>query len=214
MSRLVFDAADDRQLFESPSTPECRQSPRSMPIIRPAKLIVDKRETLCVVLNISEGGVRIRLFHPLPTHSCLAIEFDNGERHALEFIWQRGEQIGCSFAAPADLAGLLTPNGGQRARLPRVLLELSGVLYSDGVKTQISLRDISQRGAAIDCPAWLMIDETVRIECPELPTIRAKVRWRRPPRYGLVLERIFSLADLAKVCSELVQPADLGRREG
>ena len=91
-------------------------------------------------------------------------------------------------------------------RQPRVSVEVQGTLVTGGMRTPITMRNISLRGAMIDCEGWLMIDELVRIECPALPTLHAKIRWRRPPRYGLVFEQTFRIDDLARACAEL-QPA-------
>jgi hypothetical protein len=51
-----------------------------------------------------------------------------------------------------------------------------------------------------------MIDELVRIESAVLPTIHAKIRWRRPPRYGVVFEQTFRLEELALACAQISAP--------
>jgi len=88
-------------------------------------------------------------------------------------------------------------------RQPRLQVEHDAVLYAGDREMPIVLRDISQRGAAIDTPNWLLIDELVRIQSPILPTVYAKIRWRRPPLYGLVFEQIFGMAELAKLCARI-----------
>ena len=185
---------------------ECRATPRRTVMIRPGKLIADGREFLCVVRDVTERGLKVRLFHPLPDHRDLAIEFDNGDRHALRLVWQSGEQAGCGFPEPIDCARLLAAQEGDfPRRQPRLNVELAATLCTGGLRTPVTLRDISQRGASIDCNGGLMIDELVRIECDNLPTVHAKVRWRRPPRYGVVFEQTFRIDDLARVCAGLQQ---------
>jgi len=88
-------------------------------------------------------------------------------------------------------------------RPPRLNVAVEAVLSTSGLRTPIVVRDISQRGASIECSGWLMIDELVRLECDFLPTLHAKVRWRRPPRYGLVFEQTFRLDELAEACAGL-----------
>ena len=190
-------AADDR-----------RAGPRVTVMIRPAKLIADNREFLCVVRDVSEGGLKLRLFHALPQHRHLTIEFENGERHAIQLIWQDGELAGCGFVGEVDLPRLIAAHQGPYPRRqPRLQVAVDAVLCTGGLRTPITMRDISQRGAAIDCPGWLMIDELVRIESSVLPTIHAKVRWRRPPRYGVVFEQTFRLEELALACARINPPA-------
>ena len=190
----------------APETGERRAAARVTVMIRPAKLIADNREFLCVVRDVSEGGLKLRLFHALPQHRHLTIEFENGERHAIRLVWQAGELAGCHFVAEVDLPRLIAAHDGPYPRRqPRLQVEVSAVLCTGGLRTPITMRDISQRGAAIDCPGWLMIDELVRIESEVLPTMHAKIRWRRPPRYGVVFEQTFRLEELALACARLGQ---------
>jgi len=189
-----------------PETGERRATSRVTVMIRPAKLIADSREFLCVVRDVSEGGLKLRLFHALPRHSLLTIEFENGERHAIRLVWQTGELAGCLFVGEVDLPRLIAAHQGPYPRRqPRLQIEVPAMLCTGGLRTPITMRDISQRGAAIDCPGWLMIDELVRIESEVLPTMHAKIRWRRPPRYGVVFEQTFRLEELALACARLAQ---------
>ncbi len=176
-------------------------------MIRPGKLIADGREYLCVVRDVSESGLRIRLFHPLPDHRQLEIEFDTGERHALQLVWQQGDTAGCSFVNQIDCVLLLNRSQNDLpVRQPRVAVEFPAMLITGSMRTPVTLRNISQRGAQLECEGWLMIDELVRIECSVLPTLHAKIRWRRPPRYGLVFEQTFRIDELARACAELQSP--------
>jgi len=173
-------------------------------LIRPGKLIADGREYLCVVRDVSEGGVKVRLFQPLPEHRDIAIEFDHGARHQLQLVWRSGDQAGFFFIDEVNVDVLIAAHNGAHARRPpRLHVAVDAVLVTSGLRTPVVLRDISQRGASIECSGWLMIDELVRIECSLLPTLHAKVRWRRPPHYGLVFEQTFRLDELAKACAVL-----------
>jgi hypothetical protein len=180
--------------------PDQRLASRMSLMMRPAKLIADDREFLCVVRNVSDGGVGLRLFHDLPEHWYLAIEFDNGQRHAINVIWRKGEQMGCSFTHP--IAPQIDDEPFAR-RQPRLNVEIEATLHVDGETTPVVIRDLSIQGASIDCKRWLMIDELVRLEARPLPAIYAKVRWRRPPRFGLIFEQVFGMAELAKLCSQI-----------
>lgn len=181
-----------------------RNSSRVTLLIRPGKLIADGREFLCIVRDISEGGVKIRLFHPLPECRALHIEFDNGERHALQLVWQSGDMVGGSFGEDIDVKRLIAAQAGSYPRRqPRLRVEHAAMLYSGALRTPITLHDISPQGASIECSGWLMIDELVRIESAALPKLYAKVRWRRSSNYGLVFEQTFGLEELAQVCAGL-----------
>jgi len=57
MSRLVFDDPGGVGPAGPSHLADPRRSPRATPMIRPAKVIADRRETLCVVLDVSDVGV-------------------------------------------------------------------------------------------------------------------------------------------------------------
>lgn len=203
MDKLARNCAAQEQRAALASG-ERRAAPRLSVLIRPAKLVADGREFLCVVRDVSDGGLKARLFAPLPEHRDLIIEFDNGDRHALRLVWQANELAGFVFAGAVDVDRLIaTQLGDYNRRQPRLHIALEATLCTSGLRTPVLVRDISQRGASIECGGWLMIDELVRIECSALPTLHAKVRWRRPPRYGLAFEQIFQLPDLARACAGL-----------
>ena len=204
MDKLAREFVPPEHLQAGEDSIERRDSPRITVLIRPGKLVADGREFLCVVRDVSEGGVKVRLFAPVPDHATLVIEFDNGDRHAVRLVWQQGEHAGLVFVAEFDVTRLIAAHHGEKPRRqPRLNVEVEAVLCTSGLRTPIVVRDISQRGASIDCTGWLMIDELVRIECDRLPTLHAKVRWRRPPRYGLVFEQTFRLEELAQACARL-----------
>lgn len=203
MSRLTFDHGED-ELEETGAQAERRPATRVSAMLRPAKIVADNREFLCVVRNVSASGLNVRLFHELPESKNLSIEFDNGDRRAIRRVWQLAEQMGCAFLTPIDVPSFVAASSGPHPRRqPRLQVDLEAVLYSRGLKISVTVRDVSQRGASIDTTHWLMIDELVRIESQVLPTLYAKVRWRRPPRYGVVFEETFGMADLAKLCSQI-----------
>jgi hypothetical protein len=204
VAELLFDFGEVEPVEASVGA---RERPAALPVaamLRPAKLIADRRELLCMVRNISEVGVEVRLFHALPTHSALSIEFDNGARHPITPVWKSADRIGCAFLGRVDLADIVAADRRHPPRRqPRLAVEHEALIYASRVKFPVVIRNISQRGAAIDAQIWLAVDEVVRIESPVLPVIHGRVRWRRTPRYGLVFEETFGMAELARACSKL-----------
>ena len=204
MDKLAREFVVPPEAAQASSEEDRRAAGRVTLLIRPGKLVADGREYLCIVRDVSEGGVKVRLFQPLPEHREIAIEFDHGERQRLQLVWKAGDQAGFFFIDEVDVDVLIAAHNGPHARRPpRLHVAVDAVLMTSGLRTPIVLRDISQRGASIECSGWLMIDELVRIESSVLPTLHAKVRWRRPPHYGVVFEQTFRLDELAEACARL-----------
>lgn len=193
------------------SNQEQRVSPRFTLLIRAAKLIVDgDSEFLCVIRDASSTGLKIRLFHPLPTHyRTLSIEMSNGDRYSAEVVWMEGDFAGFRFLDSVDIDRLRDEaHGAYPKRHVRLRVRLDAMLHSGGEAVQIAFQDISQQGACVDCDKWLLMNELVRVETGVLPAIYAKVRWRSHPRYGLLFEQVFKLDELARFAAPL-QPGDI-----
>lgn len=204
MVKLVFDYGDAVAGDEQENQIGRRLSTRLLRMFRPAKLLVDDREFLCVVRDISNGGLQLQLFHDLPEYDQIAVEFDTGQRYAVRKVWKSAGRIGCAFLHNVDLHPILSAAGAAHPkRQPRLHVEHDACLFAGDTKTPVIIRDISQRGVSLDCPAWLMIDELVRLESKIIPPVHAKVRWRSPPRYGLVFEETFGMGALAALCFQM-----------
>lgn len=76
-----------------------------------AKLGADKRELLCVIRDVSEGGIRLRLFHELPQPTYLAIEMENGQSHALNWYGRRTRRSDARLSAMATCRNCCGPTG-------------------------------------------------------------------------------------------------------
>lgn len=180
---------------------------KSSVLIRPAKLCIDRREMPCVVLGLSGGVAKAKIFEAIPDHRRLFLEFASGERHEIVLVWQTDGQFGFFFAGEVDEATLGT-SGDKRlkSRKIRILLKAEAHLWLQGRPSRALLIDISQEGAGVVCSVPLRTGETVRLEAKGLPAAEATVRWAEHPRYGLALDRIFALEKFAEVCAAL-QPS-------
>jgi len=204
VGKLTFELGETIPSGAEEVTASKRLSSRISLMIRAAKLIADNREYLCLVRNVSVGGLNVQIFHDLPKHESLAVEFDNGETRAVNLRWQSGDRLGCEFLFPLeDPAIVVEQSGLQYRRRPRLQVTHDAELHAGGRCIPVVLRDISQQGAGIDSDTLLMLGELVRIKSEVLPSLFARVRWRSHPRYGLVLEKVFSMAELAKLCRDL-----------
>jgi len=178
---------------------ELRGAPRFTLLVRSAKLIIDGREYLCVLRDASATGCKVRLFHPLPSYSSLALETSSGERFAMELMWNRDDHAGFRFFDMINVQRLLDDKCGLYAkRQIRLKTDAEAIVFANGQQIRAMMRDISQQGACIECPERLMLRQPVRIETVGFPPIHAKVVWRQQPRHGLVFDRGFLMEELAQ----------------
>lgn len=179
--------------------PDKRSTPRVTVLIRAAKLIADDAEFLCVMRNVSDAGVSVRLFHPLPPDAELTLELPNGDRHPLERVWEQDDMAGFRFTAPVELTRIVEDRSRFRRRPVRVRVELPCVLVVGQRRVRATIGNLSQQGALVSSPEHLSLAQRVRLEGQGLPGIAAKVRWRRGDDYGLSFEDTFQFAELAEL---------------
>src|SRR3712207_939886 len=78
----------------TPPPPERRQQQRHLTILRVGALIVDGERELCLVRNISAGGVMAHVYRPIAVGTRVAIEIKNDEPIAGRVVWEADSNIG------------------------------------------------------------------------------------------------------------------------
>ncbi|HMO68467.1 MAG TPA: PilZ domain-containing protein [Novosphingobium sp.] len=177
-----------------------RAASRFTILIRAAKLIDGEQDYLCVIRDVSTKGVKLRLYNNIPTERPFTLELANGERFAVEQVWARDGFAGFRFPDPVELERLIeVERGPYPSRKLRLRTRITGQLFAGGDGHGVQVANISQQGAAVICDAFLALDQLVRLDCPGLPSLYAKVRWRRRPDYGLVFEQTLAFEQLVKL---------------
>ena len=201
------------RLDPAPGTPESdqRAAPRFTLLIRAAKQVSAQGEFVCVIRDVSETGVSVRLFHALPGCKDFALHMPAGAVYEITAMWQRNNEAGFAFAQSVEVERLVN----ESAEYPKRGLRL-GLCFPVTVNTLTGrfaavVENLSQQGARISCDGLLAIDQSVRVEAPgldgETRDVRAKVRWRRDQHYGLVFDDTFALGDFARLAARLQAPA-------
>lgn len=183
---------------------ELRAAPRISLMLRAAKLVGPQGEFLCILRDVSATGLKARLFHPLPATGPFELELGNGDRFALEPVWERDDHAGFRFSAgPIDLAALVDEASQFPRRQLRLKLHLPIDLSSQGETYTATLRDLSQHGALVELDHHLALQQLVRITAAGLAPRHARVRWRRGTAHGLVFHDGFRLDELAQLVARL-----------
>ncbi len=179
---------------------ELRAAPRHALLIRAAKLIIDGAEYLGVLRDASDTGVSLQLFHPIPDGAEMALELQNEERYPVELVWRDGLRLGMRFPAPIDVERLIEMPAPFDRRPIRVRVKMPatiGTLLGD--LALCTILDLSQHGAKIGCARSFAIDQRVRLIASGMPTVPAKIRWRKDETLGLGFETTFQLSELANI---------------
>lgn len=184
-----------------------RAAPRFTLLIRAAKLIADQGEFVCVIRDVSETGVSVRLFHKLPKSDTFDLELPGGSQYTIRSVWERGNEAGFEFTEPVRVAKLITESGEYPKRGLRLGLCFPITVSTLTQSCEAIVENLSQQGARFSCDGLFAIDQNLRIEGEELNEVRAKVRWRRDQNYGVVFDDTFTLGDFARMAARLQAPA-------
>lgn len=182
----------------APGQPEeRREGERHMTLFRVGSLIVEGKRELCLIKNISAGGMMIRLYSPLEEGQSLSIELKSGQPIDGTVSWTNGNTAGVEFASPVDVVDLLATNeDGPRPRMPRIEVESPVTLYVDGYPIRAYAADISQGGMKVHLDTNLPMNCDVVVNLPGLAPEAGVIRWTRRGEAGIVFNRLMPLSGL------------------
>lgn len=184
----------------TPPPPERRSGQRHLTILRVGALIVDGERELCLVRNISAGGVMVHVYRPIEVGTKLSVEIKNDDALPGEVVWSRDSNIGVKFDEPIDVPGLLASSkllgDGKRARRPRVQVDRMARLRCESQVHWVQVRDISQGGIKIESDAALPIDADVVVTLDGFRALPAIVRWHANGCYGISFIQVIPIQEL------------------
>lgn len=206
--------ATETTASHQPAGADLRGATRYSLIIRTAKLLCESGEYVCVVRDVSETGVKLRLFHACPPDRHLALELANGERYAMERVWAKDELAGFQFSAPIQVDEFIEEPSRWARRPVRLRVQRPALATAGGRDVQAMLIDLSQQGACIETGSQIPLGQQIRLEVEGLPVRFGHVRWRKGFTHGLVFQQGMRLDDFARHALALqpysVSALDLG----
>lgn len=170
-------AANFARLDDGPEPEGAKQrvAPRFTLLIRAATLVSAQGEFVCVIRDVSETGVSVRLFHALPGCYEFELHMPAGAVYQIVRVWNRDNEAGFAFAQPVDVAQLINESGNYPKRGLRLALCFPVRVSTLAQTCEAVVENLSQKGARIECDALLAIDQTVRIEAPDLAGVLREV---------------------------------------
>ncbi len=192
MDTIASNAGQIRTCYE-----EMRGAQRFTLLIRTAKLVCERGEYICIIRDVSETGVRLKLFHALPADRRMALELANGAVYFIESVWEQGGHAGFRFSAPIDVHGFIAEVSPYARRQLRLRVDFAAAVAVDGEAVEARVTDLSQNGARIECGHHLAVGQRVKLVAEGFPPVIARIAWRSSPEYGLAFEEVFTLEALA-----------------
>lgn len=183
---------------ECPAEPERRLAgDRHLTLFRVGTLLVDGRRELCLIKNISAGGMMLRAYCVLLHGQSVAIELKTGQPIEGCVSWVRDGQVGIAFAEPIDVLSILAQNdSGPRPRMPRIETSAWATLREGANSYRLRATDISQGGMKLEANVALPVGAAVVMSLVGLAPQPGVIRWIHQGAVGVSFNRLIPLAEL------------------
>ena len=180
-----------------PEPPQRRSEERLLSLLRVGTVVVDDRRELCLVRNISGGGMMIRAYSAIDPGTRLSVELKEGEPISGEAMWAKDGLIGINFDEHFDVLSLIAPaDDGARPRMPRIEVSCTAWVREGAHMRRAKVANVSQGGIRVDTPAELTLRANVIVSLLGLSPVPGVVRWRDGNCYGIAFNHVLSLSDL------------------
>jgi len=182
---------------ETPARPDRRVGDRYVSLLRVGAMMIDGRRELCLIRNVSAGGMMIRPYSPVAAGTRLAVELKQGDCVSGVVQWSDKGLVGITFDEPIDVLALLnSPGGKPRPRMPRIELNCTATLRQDGTVFRARVVNISQGGICVNSPVDLELNGDVVVSLPDLHSVAGVVKWRDGDYYGIGFNRVYPVNEL------------------
>lgn len=170
---------------------------RHLTLFRVGALTISDRRELCLIKNISAGGMLIRAYSDIPVGTGLSIELKQGESVSGRAQWVDQDSVGVCFDQPIDVLSLISPrHEGPRPRMPRIEVDCFATIRDGATVVRARAVNISQGGLQVRTSADLTPGADVIVSLTELAPEPALVKWRDGETYGISFNRVLSITQL------------------
>jgi hypothetical protein len=186
----------------APPPPDRRRQQRHLTILRVGALTVDGIRELCLVRNISAGGVMAHVYRSLPVGTRVEVEIKNDDPLPGRVVWEADANVGIAFDEKIDVPDLLATSkllgDGRQARRPRVEINRLAKLRCGADVYFVDALDISQGGVKLAVEAALPADAEVVVTLDGFRPLPGIVRWVRDGHCGIGFFQVIPIAELCE----------------
>jgi hypothetical protein len=179
-----------------------RSSRREALVLRVGIITDAARTSFCLVKNISPTGVQVKLYGRAAVGSDVMIRVGDEKAIAGRVVWTDDRLAGIEFLERLEPESLLRATQKlptfRRRSSPRVNTTAQVLIRMGGKQCAAALCDVSVLGARVQLNKLLEVGPAVMISLPDLPSVRAFVRWQDGRELGLSFEPPFPIEILTR----------------
>lgn len=189
-----FDNIDITTVSLSADVPypasERRGERRHMSMYRSAAFVTQGFQGLCLIRNISAGGLMGKVHVQLPISAPISIEILPGHPTTGQIVWTADRLVGIQFDERIDVMQVIhsspEPDAvGLPRHMPRLSIPCRATLLVDNVYHHtVPVVDVSQGGVKVDAD-FLRLGEQVVVTIEGMEPIPGSVAWKSDGRMGI-----------------------------
>ena len=180
-----------------PEPAERREGERHLTLFRVGSLEIDGRRELCLIKNVSSGGMLIRAYCAIEPEARVSVELKQGAPVAGTARWNKQGTVGIAFDAPVDVVELLAASmEGPRPRMPRVEVNCIASIREGARVYRMRVRDVSQGGIKVESMSFLPLRGDVVATLPGLEPQPSVVCWSNSGCYGITFNKLLPFSEL------------------
>ena len=185
-------------LSDAPPAPaQRREGDRHLTLYRVGSIVIGDRRELCLIKNISAGGMMIRAYCSVACGTRVSVELKSGHPIEGEISWVRESNVGVSFDAPVDVIEILSASmDGPRPRMPRIEVDCFATVRDGSSVMRLRVCDASQGGVKVETATIIPNGTDVIVALPGLAAQAGVVRWFDGGFAGITFNRLIALPTL------------------
>ena len=184
----------------APQPPERRRASRHLTILRVGALIGPGGRELCLIRNISAGGLMAHVYSNHALGAAVAIELKSNQPVPGTVVWTEQSNIGIEFESPIDVEDMLSSQAalehGWRPRLPRVEVDRLATLRCGARLYGVNTRDISQGGVKVETDQPFEVGREIVLTMERFRPVTGVVRWSSEGLAGIAFNHLIPFHEL------------------
>lgn len=171
---------------------------RRLTTLRVGTIMIDGRRELCLIRNISAGGLKAHVYSPLVEGQQVSVELKANQQTSGTVSWVKEGNVGITFNQQIDVEELLASQGsnGWQARMPRVEVDRLGELRIGARIYPVNTCDMSQGGVQIEIDHPLEVGTSVVLTLERFRPIPGVVRWFHDSKGGIAFNSVIPFQEL------------------
>jgi len=175
-----------------------RQTPR-IRILRVGTLIVNGRRELCLIRNVSAGGLIVHVYSDFTVGQRVTVELKSSQSIDGTIMWVNESNAGVQFDRTIDVEELLSnqiQEDGWQPRMPRVEVDSLATLRIGAKIITATIQDISQGGVRVEVDTVLNPGDDVVITLEKFRPLPGVIRWFHDGLGGIAFNEVLRFHEL------------------